>query len=359
MSSTVFNFSDCESTPISHELLMQFSSQVYQSVGVPIDEANFAADTLVQADLWGHQSHGVLRLAWYYARLKSGAMRAKTHIEQCVDAGAISLLDGHDGLGPVIAKKAVEESCLRAKKHGVGVVSIRNSNHFGTCMYYTRMGASQGCISMLMSNAGPNMAPWGGRKKKIGTNPWSIATPGGKYQAIVMDMANSGVARGKIYLAKNRGERIPLDWAIDKDGKPTNDPAAAIEGFILPMAGHKGYVFGVMIDILSGVLSGSSFLDQVHGPYDPINPSGAGHLMISLNVEAFCPLKEFETRIESYVNSLKDVPLAQGFEQVFFPGEMEALADQKNRKSGITLPKETLISLQEVSNISGVKLGSI
>lgn len=206
-----------------------------------------------------------------------------------------------------------------------------------------------------MSNAGPNMAPWGGRQKKIGTNPWSIAVPGGKHGEVVMDMANSGVARGKIYLAQKRRQAIPNDWAIDINGKPTTDPQAAIEGFILPMAGHKGYVMGVMVDILSGVLSGSSFLDQVHGPYDPINRSGAGHLAISLNVAAFQPLAEFEKRIEDYIHSLKDVPLAEGHKQVYFPGEMEAQTDSENRQLGLLLPEDTLQSLRQVAIESGLE----
>jgi len=164
-----------------------------------------------------------------------------------------------------------------------------------------------------------------------------------------MDMANSGVARGKIYLAQKRREAIPEGWAIDKEGRPTTDPAAAIEGFILPMAGHKGYVLGVMIDILSGVLSGSSFLDQVHGPYDPVNKSGAGHLFISMNVQAFQSLELFEKTIEAYVHSLKDVPLAAGHDQIYYPGEMENLANIKNRQEGLILPIDTLESLKELA----------
>jgi len=335
--------------------LTQFTQAVYESTGMPAEDAHLAADTLVQADLWGHQSHGLLRLAWYYARLRSGAMKAKTKTSLIVDSNAIAVLDGNDGVGQVIAKKALEESIARAKQHSVGIVSVRNSNHFGTCMYFTRMGARNGCISILMSNAGPNMAPWGGRQKKIGTNPWSIAVPGGKHGEVVMDMANSGVARGKIYLAQKRRQAIPNDWAIDINGRPTTDPQAAIEGFILPMAGHKGYVMGVMVDILSGVLSGSSFLDQVHGPYDPINRSGAGHLAISLNVAAFQPLAEFEKRIEDYIHSLKDVPLAEGHKQVYFPGEIETQADSENRQLGLLLPEDTLLSLKQVAVESGLE----
>ncbi|PHY05722.1 MAG: lactate dehydrogenase [Alcaligenaceae bacterium] len=334
--------------------LQQLAAEVYQSVGVPAQDAQLAADTLVQADLWGHQSHGLLRLGWYVARLKSGAMKAVTQTSLEVDAGAICVMDGHDGIGQVITRQAVDQAVTRAKLHGVGVVSIRNSNHFGTCMYYTRIAAEQGCVMLLMSNAGPNMAPWGGLKKKIGTNPWSIAVPGGDYGPIVMDMANSGVARGKIYLANNRNEEIPPHWAVDAAGRPTTDPKAALEGFILPMAGHKGYVMGVMVDILSGVLSGSQFLDKVHGPYDPVNRSGAGHLMVALNVAAFQPLSDFHQKIDQYVRSLKDVPLAAGHEQVFYPGELEKQADTDNRARGLALPADTVADVVRIAREAGV-----
>lgn len=331
-----------------------FAAAVYRGAGVPAEEADLAADTLVQADLWGHQSHGLLRLAWYLARLRSGAMKAVTELTLPVDAGAVAVLDGADGLGPVVARRAVQEATRRAHQHGVGAVAVRNSNHFGTCMYYTRMGAAQGCVMLLMSNAGPNMAPWGGLKAKIGTNPWSIAAPAGRYDAVVMDMANSGVARGKIYLANKRREPIPPHWAVDAKGVPTTDPQAALEGFILPMAGHKGYVMGVMVDVLSGVLSGSQFLDGVHGPYDPVNRSGAGHFMLALDVAAFQPLAEFHARMEAYVESLKDVPVAAGHRQVYYPGEMETQADARHRGEGLLLPADTLADLHRVAHDAGL-----
>jgi LDH2 family malate/lactate/ureidoglycolate dehydrogenase len=329
--------------------LIEFAQLIYEKMGVPSEDAHLAADTLVQADLWGHQSHGMLRLAWYLARLQSGAMKARTQTALITDAKSIAVLDGQHGLGQVIAKTAVEEAVMRAKNHGVGVVSVRNSNHFGTCMYFTRMCAKQGMIALLMSNAGPNMAPWGGMKKKIGTNPISIAVPGGSHGPVVMDMANSGVARGKIYLAEKQGKDIPLGWALDSMGRPTTNPRQAIEGLILPMAGHKGYVFGAMIDILSGVLSGSGFLEQVHGPYDPTNLSFAGHLLIALDVSNFQPLAQFEESIDNYIKSIKDVPLAQGHDKVYFPGEMENDFDEVNRRDGLLLAKDTLSSLASIA----------
>jgi LDH2 family malate/lactate/ureidoglycolate dehydrogenase len=244
----------------------------------------------------------------------------------------------------------------RARQHGVGVVSVRNANHFGTCMYYTRMAAEQNCVMMLMTNGGANMAPWGGLAKKIGTNPWSIAVPAGRHAPMVMDLANSGVARGKIYLANNRGESIPSTWAVDVHGNPTTDPKEALKGFVLPMAGHKGYAIGVMVDVMSGVLSGSGFQDQVNGPYDPVNLSRAGHFIMVLDIAAFQPVAQFHERMESYIDSLKDVPIAAGHSKVYYPGEMEVEADVRQRAEGLVLPAETLAAIERVGQEAGIPL---
>jgi LDH2 family malate/lactate/ureidoglycolate dehydrogenase len=341
--------------PVNAARLATFVQAVYESTGVPAADAALAADALVQADLWGHQSHGVLRLGWYYARLRSGAMKAISEPDVVVDAGAIAVIDGKDGVGPVVAMAAMDEAVSRARLHGVGAVAVRDSNHFGTCMYFTRKGAEQGCVTMLMTNGGPNMAPWGGRKKLIGTNPWSVGAPAGRHAPMVMDLANSGVARGKIYLAQRRHESIPDTWAIDKDGNPTTDPKSALEGFVLPMAGHKGYAIGVIVDMLSGVLSGSGFQDDVHGPYDPVNRSRCGHFVLALNIEAFQPLAQFNARMESYIANLKSAPLAVGHDDVFYPGEIEERNAQKFRKEGLMLAEDTLVDVAKVAKEAGLE----
>jgi len=215
--------------------LTGFAAAVYAGAGMPEADARLVADTLVQADLWGHQSHGVLRLGWYRDRILNGVMNPVTKPEFVVDAGAIALIDGHDGVGHVLAVLATKEAVKRAKVHGIGAVGVRNSNHFGTCMYYTMMGAREGCVMFLTTNGGPAMAPWGGMKKIIGTNPWSVAAPVGGRAPFVVDMANTGVARGKIYLARNKHLPIPLGWAINNAGEPTTDPQEAIDGIILPI----------------------------------------------------------------------------------------------------------------------------
>src|SRR5215813_14847277 len=172
-------------------------------------------------------------------------------------------------------------------------------------MYYTRMAAREGCVALLSTNASPAMAPWGGRKKTVGTNPWSIAAPAGEYAPMMLDIANTGVARGKIYLARNKRLPIPLGWAINAAGEPTTDPQEAIDGIILPMAEHKGYAIAVMVDLLSGVLTGSGFLSAVHSPYKTAEKSNCGHLVVALDIEAFQPLTEFHTRMDEFLAEIK------------------------------------------------------
>src|SRR5689334_9645632 len=342
-------------TRIDPERLRDFATAVYAGQGVPDSDAQLVADTLVQADLWGHQSHGVLRLGWYLERLQHGVMTPVTTPELVVDAGAIAVLDGHAGVGQVLAMRATHEAIQRARAHGIGAVAVRNSNHFGTCMYYTRRVAAAGCVAMLTSNGGPAMAPWGGRKKIIGTNPWSVAAPAGAHPPFVMDMANTGVARGKIYLARQKRQPIPLGWAINAAGQPTTDPQEAIDGIILPMAEHKGYAIAAVVDLLSGVLTGSGFLSAVHSPYKTAEKSNCGHLMIAMNVEAFQPLAQFNASMEKFAAEIKAVPTAKGFEEVFYPGELEFNNNRKNRREGLQLPDDTLADLKRIARETGLE----
>ena len=340
---------------IEAEKLLAFARAVFAAHGVPADEARLVADTLVQADLWGHQSHGVMRLPWYVGRLRTGVMRAVA--EPCLvnDAGALAVMDGRDSMGQVLTSRAADEAVRRAKAHGVGVVALRNSNHFGTAMYFTLRAAWEGCIALLSTNASPAMAPWGGREKRVGNNPWSIAAPAGERAPMVLDIANTVVARGKIYLARQRGQKIPLGWAIDGDGEPTTDPLTALGGIILPMGGHKGYGVAVMMDVLSGVLTGSGFGRGVHGPYQASQKSGAGHLMIVLDVAAFQPLAEFEARMGTLIDELKSAPLAKGASEILYPGELEARNEAENRARGLVLPQDTLAGLRKLAEETGLQ----
>lgn len=219
-------------------------------------------------------------------------------------------------------------------------------------MFYTRRVAAAGCVAMLTSNRGPAMAPWGGRKKIVGTNPFSVAAPvsaDSSRARFVVDMAATGVARGKIYLAKNKNLPIPLDWAINNEGAPTTDPQEAIDGIILPMAEHKGYAIAAMVGMMSGVLSGSGFLSAVHSPDKTAEKCDCGHFIIAMDIAKFQPLEQFHARMQAFTSEIKSVPLAKGFDEVFYPGEMENNSDAKFRREGLQLPDDTVADLRRIA----------
>jgi LDH2 family malate/lactate/ureidoglycolate dehydrogenase len=207
---------------------------------------------------------------------------------------------------------------------------------------------------MVTTNASPAMAPWGGREKRVGTNPWSLAAPAGRHAPMVLDIANTAVARGKIYLARQKGQEVPAGWALDADGKPTTDAAQAVAGLIAPMAGHKGYAIAVMMDMLSGVLTGSSFGAAVQGPYQSEKRSGCGHLIIALKIAAFMPTAEFAARMEQLIEQLKSTPLASGSAEILYPGELEARNAERHMREGLALPEQTIIDLDGLAGELGV-----
>ncbi len=339
---------------VAADTLCRFVAALFAAARVPAEDAALVADTLVRADLWGHSSHGVMRAPWYLDRLRTGVMTPVTAPETVVDAGAVAVIDGRDGVGQVIAHRAMNDAVARARRHGVGIVSVRFSNHHGALGYFTRMAAEQGCIGILAANGSPAMAPWGGRKKVIGNNPWSIAAPARRHAPMMLDIANTVVARGKIFLARQKGEPIPADWAIDADGRPTTDPVAALAGVILPMAGHKGYAISLMMDVLSGVLSGSGVMTEVNGPYQAEKRSGSGHFVMALDITRFGPLDAFEARIERMIAEIKAVPLAEGFEEVFYPGEIEARNEARHLRDGLDLPEKSVRDLVAAGAALGV-----
>lgn len=338
----------------SNDILTSFVKSAFLALGLPERDTVLVTDTLVQADLWGHQSHGVMRMSSYAKRLRSGAMQASTEPDLVVDGGAIAVIDGRDGVGQVIAAHAMRQAVERAKRHGIGAVAVRHSGHFGTAMYYTRMASQEGCIGFLSTNASPAMAAWGGSEKSIGANPWSLAAPAGCHAPMILDIANTAAARGKLYLAKQQGVDIPEGWAVDPEGYPTTDPVAGIAGNILPFAEHKGYAIAVMMDVLSGILSGGQFGADIVSPNVPEGQSGAGHLAIALNIEAFRPLSAFCKDMERLVEAIKSGPRAPGINEICYPGELEALADTHHRTVGVGLPGETITELNSLARDLGI-----
>ena len=275
-----------------------------------------------------------------------------TKTETLSSFAAVSVIDGHDGIGQVVTHRAVTAAGTAATTYGVGAVAVRNSNHFGTAAYWTRILAEMGCVGILTTNGSPAMAPWGGIEKMVGANPWSIAVPSGRHGTVVLDIANIGVARGKVYAARQRGEQLPEGWAIDASGLPTTDPQAAIDGLLLPMAGHKGYAISFMMDVLSGVLTGSSFGSDVVGPYVPDQRSGCGHLVIAINIAAIMPPEQFTERIDQLITSLKSSRTAPG-QEILVPGELENRS-ATTAAGAITLPAKTVEELNGLAEACGV-----
>ena len=314
--------------------LKQIATDILVAAGLSALDSELVADTLVQADLWGHQSHGLLRLPAYVARLKSGAVKADAKPRLVRDHGPAAVLDGRNAMGQVVASRAMELAIERSKQFGVGAVSVRNSNHFGTAMYFSRSAARRGCIAFIATNASPAMPPWGGRTKAVGTNPWSWAAPAGEHVPMVLDIANTAVARGKIHLARQRGEPIPEGWALNEQGLPTTSPEAALAGVTLPMAGHKGYGIALMMDVLAGVLSDSAFGTDVSGPFQSEKPGRVGHFVLALNIEAFTSLSAFDERQKELISSIKQNTLAQGASEILYPGRTRSTAGANIYQAG-------------------------
>jgi LDH2 family malate/lactate/ureidoglycolate dehydrogenase len=321
---------------------------ILEALKVPSEQCHIIADVLVEANLRGVPSHGVNRLEEYMNLILDGGW--KLNVNPSVErlTGNTALMDGNDGLGIVTAHKAMDLAINLAEQNHVGVVSVKRGGHFGMAAYYSMMALEKDMIGIVMTNASPGISPWGGTKPILGNNPWSVAVPVSEGTPIVLDMANSIVARGKIRNSAKQNERIPNNWALDDDGQPTEDPSAALKGSLLPIGGYKGYGLTLMIDILTGVLSGAAYGPRVGSPRDSENPQNVGQLFFALNVSAFQPIDQFKRTVHEYITEIKNSPKAIGTKEIFVPGEIENVKKLKQLEEGIVLTE------QEVNTINNV-----
>ncbi|MHA2067560.1 MAG: Ldh family oxidoreductase, partial [Candidatus Thorarchaeota archaeon] len=296
---------------------------VLKEVGLTIEDAHTVVDCLIEADLCGISTHGVFRLPNYIEKLEKGLINANPKIEVLRSTPSTAVLDGGCGFGQVVGTRAMDLAIEKAKETGIGMVSVFNSNHFGMAAYFSMYALSQDMIGVAMSNANPGMAPFGGMEKELGTNPLSVAIPAKEHDPVVLDLAMSKVARGKIRLAAKRKERIPEGWAIDKSGHPTEDPESAIEGALLPFGGPKGSGLAIVIDILTGVLSGGAIGKEVGSMYDLDRKSDVVHTMLAIDIASFIPVDDFMDRVGSLIQRFKSSSPAPGVEKVYLPGMIE------------------------------------
>lgn len=339
--------------------LIRFAVEVFQALNVPPNDARTVAECLVEADLKGVSSHGIVRLPVYARRLMAGLIDPQPGIRVVAGhGGPLRGVDGGNGLGPVVGLFGMQQAIEAAAEFGVGVAFVRNSNHFGSAGYYVERALDRGFIAVASSNAPPNMAPWGGKERFLGTNPLAVGVPSRRWRPLLLDMATSVVARGKIILAAQRGEPIPLGWAIDPDGNPTTDPKAALLGAVLPFGGPKGSAISLLLDVFSGVLSGANYGRHLRTLEDTTNRQNLGHFFLAIDPVWLMPIDEFYERIDDLIGQLKSTPPAPGFEKVLAPGEIEYTNLERARATGIELEDEVLEQLYALGNQLGVELRS-
>jgi LDH2 family malate/lactate/ureidoglycolate dehydrogenase len=334
---------------------LKFVRAVLEGNGVPHDNAEVVARCLVAADLRGVDSHGINRIPSYMARIREGVLDSKASPEVHQITPVVAQVDGHNGFGFLAAHQGMATAIEMAKVFGIGMVSVKHSNHFGMSAWIVQQALDSGMMSLVFTNSSPALPPWGGKSKLMGVSPIACGAPGQEHP-FILDMAPSVAARGKIYKAKRRGEKIPSDWALDADGKPTNDPVAALDGVMLPMGGPKGSALAIMMDVFSGVLSGSAYAGHVTNPYDPSRPADVGHFLVAIKPDLFMSLEEFRGRIEYLYKRVVDSEKADGVERIYFPGEIEQLTQSERERTGIPYVKAELDALNEEARRVGAEM---
>jgi LDH2 family malate/lactate/ureidoglycolate dehydrogenase len=311
-------------------------------------EAALVAESLVRADMRGIDTHGVYFLTLLSHRIDARMIQVPTRMTVVKDEAATALIDGGDGLGQVAAHRAMELSIQKARIYGIGTALVRNTNHVGILAFYADYAARQGMIGIALGNAAPSMAPWGGTEPFFGTNPIAIAVPNGSDEPVVLDMASSVVARGKIRRAERMKEPIPAGWALDETGTPTTDPVAAMKGTLLPIGGPKGYGLALMIDLLAGLLSGSQYGPHVKTFHQPVGPTGVGMCAIAVDIARFMPPDQFHTLLHDYLRTIRESKKGPGVSRIYLPGEIESEREKKSAAEGVELSGATITNLNQL-----------
>jgi uncharacterized oxidoreductase len=329
--------------------LERLTSTIFERCGAPAESAAIVAEHLVAANLAGHDSHGVIRVPQYFELIGDGRLKPEGRMRIVQELPAAAMVDGGAGFGQVIGREAMLLAVKIARAGGIGAVTVRNCNHTGRIGTYTQMAAEAGLVGIAMVNTGGGgqaVTPFGGTGRRLSTNPISIAAPSGGAFPIVLDMASSIAPEGKVRTYYQAGKSLPAGWTIDAAGKPTTDPNdfyGSPPGALLPLggaAGHKGFALAFMIDILAGALSGAGCCQA--GPAAP----GDGMLAMAIDVRQFTPLAGFQERVAQLAEYVKSSPTAEGIEQIYVPGEVEAVARERRLRDGIVI-EPTLWTLIE------------
>ncbi|MEO8887430.1 MAG: Ldh family oxidoreductase [Mucilaginibacter sp.] len=347
---------------VTESALRTFTQNIFLKMGCSEAHAELAADVLLSADLRGVDSHGVARLTGYVRLWGKNRINPNPDIKIVHETPTTATIDGDAGLGLVVAPFAMQVAIQKAQQYGSGWVAIRNSNHFGIAGYHALMAVEKDMIGYAMTNASPLVAPTFSNERMLGTNPMCYAFPAGKYPPVIVDMATSAAANGKLEIAQRAGEQVPEGWLQDKEGNYTTDPhALKTGGSLLPLGGdrehgsHKGFGLSATVDILSGVLSGANygpwvppFVAFLEPPTDPVG-LGIGHFVGAMRVDGFRPVDDFKNNLDTWISRFKSASKINPQQGVIIPGEPEYDAQIERKKNGIPIVDAVVNDLNELA----------
>ena len=322
--------------------LERFIVRALVACGLPQHDADIVARLMALADLRGSDGHGVFRLAQYVKRIKAGGINVRPDIKIISERKAQALVDGDNGMGHLVVARAAEIAIAKAKETGVAWVGIRMSNHAGPAALYASMPLAHDMIGLYAAMGSANhLPPWGGTEMLLSTNPIAIAVPGGERPPIVLDMATTTAAYGKVKMALQRGEQMPVGWMIDREGQPLTDPKRSNEGFLLSIGGAKGYGLALMLGLLTGTLNGAAMGRKVIDfNADAKSVTNTGQFIAALDIAAFADVAEFKREVDQVWAEMKSSPLMPGFDEVRLPGENSHKIETERRRGGIAIVPE-------------------
>ncbi|WP_209125648.1 Ldh family oxidoreductase [Alkalihalobacillus sp. BA299] len=349
------DFSVTEMTHLSAAHLKEWTKEVFVSIGLSDEHATIMAEVLVETDLLGVDTHGTYKMGLWVKRALNRGSNPKAEFQVVHETHTTAVVDAQAGFGQVMGDLAMDLAMRKSDLFGSGFVVVRNSTSLTAARYYALKAAKAGKIGIVLTNADPVSAPYGGRTPMLGTNPWCIAVPGDEFP-IVMDTATTVSNWTKLVVYSNADKSIPDGWALNADGEPTNDPNEAMKGSVLPVGGHKGFMFGLFADILSGVLGGGAFLNQVlsYGHVD--KPTNTSHFIGAININGFMPEEEFKKRIHEVVKSLKGSEKAPGVNEIHIPGERTHKIYQERMSKGIPIEPRRMQNMMAISKELNMKI---
>ncbi|MEJ7928545.1 Ldh family oxidoreductase [Ramlibacter sp. AN1015] len=337
--------------------LADFIARALGSAGLPAADARIVAGLMAEADLQGSDGHGVIRLPQYVKRIRAGGINTSPAVRVVHERAAMALLDGDNGMGHLVMSRAVDLAMDKARSAGVAWVGTRASNHAGPASLYVRKPSQQGMVALYFAVGNANhLPPWGGMEMLLSTNPIAVGVPAGSEPAVVLDMATTVAAYGKVKAKAKRGEPLPEGWMIDRQGKPLLDPTRADEGFLLPIGGHKGYGLALIVGLLAGTLNGAAMgREVIDFNRDHVTPTNTGQAILVIDLSAFGPPEAFTAAVDQLVRDLRASERLPGVERIWLPGEQSHERRRRNAEAGIPLPAALLTELQSLAIELGIE----